>query len=500
MSSYYLLSFLFFCTLTKFSQSFLPNQFSPNVKATDYTHADITEAGILQAVAAFFETVPAPGKTKVAPDTLTGITDLTTRKLYDAYYGTTTSDVPFQNAIDDIIRYNNKVDQDHQNEAAWHFNGEQINEANQKLIQLRDNLLSELKSASPVYETAREYIGQFFHIMQMFYSNTNWINLHKSEIYPDLGISGKSLLPVAPKTLDMCKSCGLKGPGISRILPCSNMAHIKHSTTYLTSGYRSGQDIQKPYKDPLSVSTGKCSHGGSSDTSGNTSAALGGINKETSDKTYSPEFLYHAYAAKQAINHTKYFLMDSANGILPKIGKDKAIELLQLQPAPSLVFVVDTTTNMDQEIQAIRDKTKAIVQATNGTVNQPYNYILVTFNDPGTLTKLQKTKDASQMMTWLNNIKAGDANAGNDCPEFSLTGLTEASAVASYNSRIYLFTDAPPKDPSKINFITSLMTERGLKIYFFISGQCNRRKRSTGQRKRYAGIFRYLDAKKLIRT
>ncbi|KAJ8307438.1 hypothetical protein KUTeg_015522 [Tegillarca granosa] len=134
MSSYYLLSFLFFCTLTKFSQSFLPNQFSPNVKATDYTHADITEAGILQAVAAFFETVPAPGKTKVAPDTLTGITDLTTRKLYDAYYGNsrvclpTTSDVPFQNAIDDIIRYNNKVDQDHQNEAAWHFNGEQINE------------------------------------------------------------------------------------------------------------------------------------------------------------------------------------------------------------------------------------------------------------------------------------------------------------------------------------------------------------------------------------
>ncbi|KAJ8307437.1 hypothetical protein KUTeg_015521 [Tegillarca granosa] len=382
--------------------------------------------------------------------------------------------------------------------------------ANQKLIQLRDNLLSELKSASPVYETAREYIDSSVNSVQKCQStliqNRNifmkqaFMNTFEQILPIPKGISGKSLLPVAPKTLDMCKSCGLKGPGISRILPCSNMAHIKHSTTYLTSGYRSGQDIQKPYsiymlmivflilfeEDPLSVSTGKCSHGGSSDTSGNTSAALGGINKETSDKTYSPEFLYHAYAAKQAINHTKYFLMDSANGILPKIEKDKAIELLQLQPAPSLVFVVDTTTNMDQEIQAIRDKTKAIVQATNGTVNQPYNYILVTFNDPGTLTKLQKTKDASQMITWLSNIKAVDANAGNDCPEFSLTGLTEASAVASYNSRIYLFTDAPPKDPSKINFITSLMTERGLKIYFFISGQCNRRKRSTGQRKRYA--------------
>ena len=34
----------------------------------------------------------------------------------------------FQEAIDQIIRYNNKVDLDHYNEAAWHFNGEQITE------------------------------------------------------------------------------------------------------------------------------------------------------------------------------------------------------------------------------------------------------------------------------------------------------------------------------------------------------------------------------------
>ena len=38
------------------------------------------------------------------------------------------SEKRFQQAIDDIVKHNNKVDQDHYNEAAWHFNGEQIRE------------------------------------------------------------------------------------------------------------------------------------------------------------------------------------------------------------------------------------------------------------------------------------------------------------------------------------------------------------------------------------
>ncbi|KAJ8306798.1 hypothetical protein KUTeg_014882 [Tegillarca granosa] len=39
---------------------------------------------------------------------------------------------------------------------------------------LRDRLLFILNSSSPDYETAREVIGQYLHILQMFYSNTNW--------------------------------------------------------------------------------------------------------------------------------------------------------------------------------------------------------------------------------------------------------------------------------------------------------------------------------------
>lgn len=38
------------------------------------------------------------------------------------------SEKRFQEAIDDIVKQNNMVDQDHYNEAVWHFNGETIKE------------------------------------------------------------------------------------------------------------------------------------------------------------------------------------------------------------------------------------------------------------------------------------------------------------------------------------------------------------------------------------
>ena len=38
------------------------------------------------------------------------------------------SEKRFQEAMDDVIKQNNKVDQDHYTEAVWHFNGEKISE------------------------------------------------------------------------------------------------------------------------------------------------------------------------------------------------------------------------------------------------------------------------------------------------------------------------------------------------------------------------------------
>ena len=47
------------------------------------------------------------------------------------------------------------------------------------------------------------------------------------------------------------------------------------------------------------------------------------------------------------------------------------------------MFVIDTTGSMGKDIAAVQTKTAEIVRETQGTASAPYNYILVTFNDPG---------------------------------------------------------------------------------------------------------------------
>jgi hypothetical protein len=67
-------------------RGFYPNEYVPFLSPNDYTQADITEVGILKAVAAFFETHPQAG-IHISPGELTGIPDITSSKLFNRYYG-----------------------------------------------------------------------------------------------------------------------------------------------------------------------------------------------------------------------------------------------------------------------------------------------------------------------------------------------------------------------------------------------------------------------------
>lgn len=65
--------------------------------------------------------------------------------------------------------------------------------------------------------------------------------------------------------------------------------------------------------EPPTDTQGKCSHGGKFDTSATTSAAVGGINKETVTADYSPLFQEHGAVADLAIKHTTYFFAGQSN-------------------------------------------------------------------------------------------------------------------------------------------------------------------------------------------
>ncbi|XP_076091883.1 uncharacterized protein LOC143063560 isoform X3 [Mytilus galloprovincialis] len=453
---------LFIWTFT-YTEAFFPNPYGLHVGRDDFTHAEITEIGILKAVAAFYEETPlTPGGSTPSSGSLTGIQDITAKKLYDKISAGSRSPRRLQDAIDNIVRYNNKVDQDHYNEAAWHFNGEQIEPSNLKLQGIRTQLLSELNKPNPDYELSRQLIGQFLHILQMFYSNTNWIEDNGANKYPAVGMTGVRLLPTAAPSDDACKSCA--GVCVFNI--------ILPKKQFLTSGYKSGQDIKKPFKDPKTNTKGKCSHGGLTDNTTTTSAATGGMNKDSKLPQMSPHFYKHTPAAETAIDHTVYFFNDNTNGIRHLTTTENFMRLLQLDSDYSLVFVIDTSGSMASDLPTIIQQSNIIIQAANTVSNSPSNYILVTFSDPVTSIDLQKTTHSVDMITWINGLKAQGGSA-NDCPEFSLSAIESAANASSPGSIIYVFTDATPKDPYKQEKIDSLIAENQLQIFFTVTGTCS---------------------------
>ncbi|KAK3104893.1 hypothetical protein FSP39_012645 [Pinctada imbricata] len=363
--------FMILTSLFVSTQAFYGSQILPFITSSDYTLSDLTEIGILQAVAKFFEKVRVPWKpTEPPPGSLSGISDITARKLYDKYYGDDVSSHKFQMVMDQIIRHNLKVDETYGDQAHWHFNAEKIREGNEKLKELRNNTLSILTSSSPDYDAARILIGQFLHIVQDFYSNTNWIDMTGgAAIYEDLGIPGKTLQGIAGPNVDTCTNCGL-------LMPCALFgALIK--TNLLTSGYRNGQgNATKPQKDPVTNTQGKCSHGGVFDTTWNTSAATGGINKETNTLEYSPLFGDHNKAALLAIEHTRQFFINSGYGLLNEVGQDKFMKLLELYPGNPVAFVIDTSS-MDM-LDGVKKFVQDVIANVTGSVITPTNYILVT--------------------------------------------------------------------------------------------------------------------------
>lgn len=104
--------------------------------------------------------------------------------------------------------------------------------------------------------------------------------------------------------------------------------------------------------------------------------ATGGINKSTKDCVKSPHYYLHEQAAQLAIKATEDFLLS----IRDVVGDDKFLQFFSLGTTTggsSLCFVVDQSGSMGDDIVAVRERAKQIVQSSS----KPYNYVLVQFND-----------------------------------------------------------------------------------------------------------------------
>ncbi|CAH1248685.1 VWA7 [Branchiostoma lanceolatum] len=481
------LEILYFCTfLFVVVDGFLPNRLSTvhTLNPTDYTHEEITQIGVLKAAAMFLEDNPRSG-TSFTPGQLQNLDPLNPTTLFTAYYGEVTSAGKLQSAITEIIDANSRVDSDYLSNAEYHVGGEEIQAANNRLIRQRNSTLGVLSATPPNFEAARSMIGVYLHILQDFYSNTNWVELEGGVPYEDLGLEGKAFRPLGIP-FPTCQDCTVN----SGTLDCRNNILLQ---SLLTSGYKSGQTKVKPAAH--SLTTGKCSHGGLNDDSRLT-VPTGGINKETSVPSLSPHYYLHDQATQAAIQATTNFFIAPGYGLLSQIGEENFREVLNLGSGNSMVFVIDVSGSMGDDVVAVRRETVQIVQSTTGTANAPYNYILSTFSDPAELTTIQTTRDPNEMITWLNALTV---HGGGDCPEYCFSGIELALRNCLPDSKVFIFTDADPKDPEKYSSISALMQEKEAVLNFLLTGSCTRRNLQDGQEKGYLKATSHITNKRSYR-
>eukprot|EP00112_Aurelia_sp_Birch-Aquarium-sp1_P004689 Seg153.11 transcript_id=Seg153.11/GoldUCD/mRNA.D3Y31 product=Hemicentin-2 protein_id=Seg153.11/GoldUCD/D3Y31 len=149
------------------------------------------------------------------------------------------------------------------------------------------------------------------------------------------------------------------------------------------------------------------------------------------------------------------------------IGADKFGQLMLENGAATLMFTIDTTGSMSDEIIAAKGIANAIIKMQR---KFPVDYILSPFNDPGygpVTYKNDTTK--KEFITAIQNLRA---YGGRDCPELSFTGMLEAyKADPQLGSPMFVFTDASPKDdtPEKIEELKTFADQYGTTINFFTS-------------------------------
>ncbi|XP_044307633.1 von Willebrand factor A domain-containing protein 7-like [Varanus komodoensis] len=462
------LTHLLLLLCTKAASGFYPNHESGDVAATDFTDADITEKGVIKAVTWFMERYPLPGKPLMKKGSLA---NKTPTELFKAYFEADVSPSRFMSALKEIIDGNNQVEIHHAEDSSFFFHCEEIAKSIKQLRALRDSMFSSLRKKEPDLEAARLSAGKAIHVLQKFYSNTNWVEMGETLPYKYLINEDEDTVPVAKRSEGTCRNCK---KDINDIYSCKDNLLV---TDKLTSGYKTSATCREKLQ-------GKCGHGGKDDENQDR-PPTGGINKATSNPLLSPHFHLHKQAAELAIQATMDFFVGDDGSLLRELG-DKIFKAFFNMEGYSLTFVIDTTSSMEDDIAEVRATCMKILQNYSTSPDKPINYILVPFNDPE-VGPVMKTDNVHTFATYIDGlIVAG----GGDCPEMSLTGQKLALEESLPRSKIFGFTDDLPKDEHLENEIKRISDTKRSSISFVVSkASCEDRKRRSITARTYTDIY-----------
>ena len=376
-----------------------------------FTHADLTRGAILRVAADVLIDNPNPDNEDSTRSIQQILGSLSVSCLLDAYYGTLSQGIgrarekyQLERAIDDCNNFNAKTDTDEVTVAAAHFDSEQFEDAQARLVEFREIITMEISSGN--HGLARRFMGRLLHTLQDFYSHSNWIEIadERGVTNPSpnlaLGERGMSVGNTAGPTTPTCLNCMKTGEiildtiiglvpfvnSVSRYDDCEDNI-IVLADGVLTSGYADGaRDSQNTGIDKPS---GKCSHGGIIDGTQD-SPATGGINKDSVHEVLSPHHALHARAATTAQQHSYIML----SRIRSDVNNDELFgEFLGLEieenRVVSLAVLVDITITQEerQEIVALIRQTAMDIDQYIRTYQNDLQvqYVLVTVNNSGTV-------------------------------------------------------------------------------------------------------------------
>ncbi|XP_016070792.1 PREDICTED: von Willebrand factor A domain-containing protein 7 [Miniopterus natalensis] len=432
-------SVLLLLQLLPSTSAFFPNIWSLLAAPGSITHQDLTEEAALNVTLQLFLEQPPPGRPPLRLEDFLGRT-LLADDLFASYFGPGAPSRRFRAALGEVSRANAAQDflPTSRNDPDLHFDAERLGQGRTRLVgALRETLVA---ARALDHTLARRRLGEALHALQDFYSHSNWVELGQRQPHPHLLWPRHELGSLAQVEDPTCSDCEeLSCPG--------NLLGF----TLLTSGYFGSH----PSKPP-----GKCSHGGRFDQS-SSQPPRGGINKDSLSPAFSPHHTLHLQAAELAL-----LASIQAFGLLrSRLGDGGFSRLLDITPASSLSFVLDTTGSMGEEINAAKIQARHIVEQRRGGPMEPVHYVLVPFHDPG-FGPVFTTSDPDSFWQQLNEIHAV---GGGDEPEMCLSALELALLHTPPLSDIFVFTDASPKDVFLTNRVEALSQERRCRVTFLVT-------------------------------
>ncbi|KAG7479726.1 hypothetical protein JOB18_033635 [Solea senegalensis] len=421
---------------------FLPNFWSRVLTLSwdSHTHQYITEQAILNVT---LETLKSSKKHQAEEQTRLGRS--------------------FWRAVGEVVKSNAAMDflSSTRSDPVYHFDSERVDSA---LVMLRQFWAQTLLSVrAEEYQSARHSLGQLCHSLQDFYSHSNWVEMGHHSIYHHLLQPEEPAVPVANADTPTCMEC-FSATCRNNLLP--RLTNSQQHPQLLTTGYFSTSP-PKP--------RGKCSHGGILDSS-RYMEAKGGINKDSTSPLFSPHYYLHVEAATLATEATLSVLRD----LRDTVGHTSFLRLFSVKQAPALVFVIDTTGSMFEEITAARLRAHSIIQSQANSPGEAGTFLLIPFHDP-VVGPVYETSDPNQFMEHMDNLIA---LGGGDEPEMCLSAIQLALTHSPPLSEIFVFTDASPKDAHLFDTVKALALEKQSKVTFLLTEDPNHKAEDRGRRRK----------------